>query len=137
MKQFKVKIKSLLVNNDQLLIVKRWYDDRIVKPYQWEFIDGDLNFGETPEDAAERLVREQTQIEVSDAKLLYTWSYTVGDVCYVGICFGFNCVNREVFLSEELIEYYWADRRELNDSEHPMNEKVILDVLANSGGFIE
>ena len=31
----------------------------------------------------------------------------------------------------------WAERRELNDSEHPMNEKVILDVLAHSGGFIE
>ena len=132
MKQFKIKIKAIVTSNDRFLVVKRWYDDRIVKPYQWEFLDGDMNFEEAPIDAAERIVREQTQLEVADGKLLYTWSYVVGETCYVGICYGFECINREVFLSEDLIEYYWAEKCELNDSEHPMNERVLLDFL-NSG----
>ena len=78
-------------------------------------------------------MREQTQLEVSDGKLLYTWSYVVGDVCYVGICYGFESLRREVFLSEDLLEYYWAEKNELNDYGHPMNEKVIGDFLDYAG----
>ncbi len=130
MKQFKIKIKAVIKNNESYLVVKRWYDDRIMTPYQWEFLDGELEFGENPETAAERIVREQTQLEVSDGKPLYTWSYVMGDVCYIGICIGFTSANREVFMSEELLDYYWANSFELNDSEHPMNESVLKDVLA-------
>ena len=129
MKQFKIKIKAVVTNNDHYLIVKKWYDDRISRPYQWEFLDGELDFGEKPEDAAERIVREQTQLEVSNGKLLYTWTYVVGDVCYVGICVGFECRDQDVFLSEDLIEYYWAEKAELNDSDHPMDSNVILDIV--------
>lgn len=129
MKQFRIKIKAVVKNNDNYLIVKKWYDDRIMTPYQWEFLDGELEFGESPEAAAERIVREQTQLEVSDGKLLYTWTYVVGDICNIGICIGFESNNRVVFISEDLLEYYWSSKDELNDSDHPMNERVVEDVL--------
>jgi len=129
MKQFKIKIKAVVKNNNNYLIVKKWYNDRIATPYQWEFLDDELGFGEAPEAAAERIVREQTQLEVSEGKLLYTWSYVVGEVCYVGICIGFDSQNPVVIMSEECLDYYWATVDELNDHEHPMNDNVLKDVL--------
>ena len=33
------------------LTVEKWYDDNIVEPYQWEFIDGEAEFGESPDKA--------------------------------------------------------------------------------------
>lgn len=129
MDKFGIKIKAVVKNNDKYLVVKRWYDDRIASPYQWEFLDGELSFGESPEAAAERIVREQTQLEVSEGSTLYTWSYVMGDTCFVGICIGFNSTHSDIFISEELQDYAWVSKEELNSPEHPMNARVVQDVL--------
>ena len=49
MKKYGIKIKSIVKCNDKFLIVERWYDDRIEEPYQWEFLDGEAEFGESPD----------------------------------------------------------------------------------------
>lgn len=129
MDKFKIKIKAIVKCEDKVLLVKKWYDDRISEPYQWECLDGDMMFGESPDIAAERIVRDQTQLEVSHGKLIYTWSYTVGDICYVGICYSFESVHKDVFLSEELLDYRWATKEELSD--YPMNDRVRNDMFGH------
>ncbi len=127
MDKFKIKIKAVVQHENRFLIVKKWYDDRIAEPYQWEFLDGDMIFGEQPERAAERIVREQTQLEVGAGRFLYPWSYVVGDVCYVGICYLFETAQTEVFLSEELLEACWELPEKLN--EYTMNKNVLCDIM--------
>lgn len=128
MGQFKIKLKAIVKRDDKFLLVKRWYDDRILEPYQWEFLDGEMNFGERLDEAAQRIVQEQTQLVVTNGIPYYTWSYIVGDTCYVGICYLFETMANEVFISEDLVDYAWVEKHLLN--EYNMDEKVRKDVLA-------
>lgn len=128
MGQFKIKLKAIVKSDNKFLLVKRWYDDRIPEPYQWEFLDGEMSFGERLDEAAERIVREQTQLEVNNGIPYYTWSYTVGDICYVGICYLFETMEKEVFISEDLVDYAWVEKARLD--EYNMDEKVRRDVQA-------
>ena len=64
MSKFRVLVKGIVQYQDSYLAVERWYDDRIFDPYQWEFIDGEMEFGETPEKAVERIVAEKTGVAV-------------------------------------------------------------------------
>lgn len=128
MGQFKIKLKAIVKHDGKFLLVKRWYDDRILEPYQWEFLDGEMNFGERLDEAAQRIVLEQTQLVVTNGTPYYTWSYVVGDTCYVGICYLFETMAKEVFISEELVDYAWVEKHRLN--EYHMDEKVRKDVLA-------
>lgn len=72
MSKFRVLVKGIVQYQDSYLAVERWYDDRIFDPYQWEFIDGEMEFGETPEKAVERIVAEKTGVAVQVNKPLYT-----------------------------------------------------------------
>ena len=49
MGKFRILVKGIVQYKNKFLAVERWYDDRIFEPYQWEFIDGVMVFGETPE----------------------------------------------------------------------------------------
>ena len=49
MSKFRVLVKGIVQYQDSYFEVERLYDDRIFDPYQWEFIDGEMEFGETPE----------------------------------------------------------------------------------------
>ena len=128
MGQFKIKLKAIVKRENKFLLVKKWYDDRILEPYQWEFLDGTMSFGDRLDEAAERIVREQTQLEVNNGTPYYTWSYIVGDICYVGICYLFETMETEVFISEDLVDYAWVEKDHLK--EYNMDENVRRDVLA-------
>ena len=45
MSKFRVLVKGIVQYQDSYLAVERWYDDRIFDPYQWEFIDGEMQTG--------------------------------------------------------------------------------------------
>ena len=64
MGKFRILIKGIVRHNGRYLAVERWYDDRIFEPYQWEFVDGEMEFGETPDKAVERLVAEKVGLSV-------------------------------------------------------------------------
>ena len=110
MGQFKIKLKAIVKKDNKFLLVKKWYDDRILEPYQWEFVE------------------EQTQLTVTNGTPYYTWSYIVGDTCYVGICYLFETMENEVFISEDLVDYAWVEKDHLDD--YNMDEKVRRDVQA-------
>ena len=43
MGKFRILIKGIVRHNGRYLAVERWYDDRIFEPYQWEFVDGEMD----------------------------------------------------------------------------------------------
>ena len=53
MDKFRILVKGIVQCNGKYLVVEKWYDDRIFEPYQWEFLDGVLEFSETPEKAVQ------------------------------------------------------------------------------------
>ncbi len=111
-----IKIKGIIRKDDRYLLVKRWYDDRIPEPFMWEFIDGMLNFGESPEEGALRLIAENLGVQGRVLRPAYTWSVLVGETHILGIAFICDVGDHDSFnLPEELGEYAWVKREEFED----------------------
>ena len=123
-----VRVKGIVKRDDQYLLLKRWYDDRIPVPYMCEFIDGNLTFGEDPEDGMRRLIAENLSVEGSVVRPLYTWSLMVGDTYILGIAYECCVEESDAFtLPEELGDFAWVSREELED--YLDNVNVLADVL--------
>lgn len=125
MEKYRIIVKGIVRYEDKYLVVNRWYDDRIAEPYQWEFIDGTIEFGEAPERALLRHITEQTGLSVTIDRLLYTWSFLTGDVFNVGISYLCIATMDTVLLSEELTGHRWLHRDEFEDF---INPKILEDI---------
>lgn len=123
MEKYKIIVKGIVQCNDKYLLVEKWYDDRIMNPYRWEFVDGKLEFGEQPEKGVVRVITEKTGLSVQIDRILYTWSFMVGDVCNIGISFLCLSTSTEVILSEDLNDCIWVSK---DDFETYIDNKLIL-----------
>ena len=126
MEKYKIMVKGIVEYEDKFLLVEKWYDDRIVDPYQWEFIDGKLEFGEDPEKGVLRLIFESTGLSVFVNRILYTWSFMVGDVCNIGISFLCLSTRDDVVLCEDLNNFKWVTREEIGN--YISNKAVMADI---------
>ena len=121
-----VRIKGIVRCEDKYLLVQRWYDDRIDEPYQWQFIDGDLEYGEEPDRAVLRLIKEQTGLDAIIQRILYTWSYMIGDVHHIGISYECLALENEILLSEDLHDYCYVAGDDLKD--YITNQSLLEDI---------
>ncbi len=126
MEKYQIVIKGIVRFEERYLIVQRWYDDRIEDPYQWEFIDGRIDFGEAPDRAVVRLIREQTGLETLIDRIAYTWSYMVGDVHHIGISYECMALSDDVVLSEELHDHRFITKEEFEN--YITNRKMLDDI---------
>ncbi len=127
MERYRILVKGIVQYEDKYLIVRRWYDDRVLEPFQWGFIDGVIEFTEAPEKAILRNVAEQTGLSVVIDRILYTWSFMTGEVFNIGISFLCRATMTEVLLSEDLVENKWVRKEEL---ESFIDRKIIDDLEA-------
>jgi len=125
MDKYRILVKGILKSGDKYLVVKKWYDDRILDPYQWEFVTGALDFMEAPDKAVIRQIFEQTEIAAMIDRILYTWSFMTGDVFNIGISYLCIASNDEVLLSEELDDYSWIKREQFVEY---IDKKVLEDI---------
>ncbi|HKL99450.1 MAG TPA: NUDIX domain-containing protein [Mobilitalea sp.] len=130
MNKYNIMVKGIVKYDDRYLVVRRWYDDRVAEPYQWEFVDGNIEFGEAPDRAVLRNIAEQTGVSVTIDRILYTWSFMTGDVFNVGISYLCIATLDNVFLSEDLIDYRWIKRDEFDSY---INRNVLVDIERSEG----
>lgn len=126
MAKHRIVIKCIVNYGSEYLLLQKWYDDRIDEPYQWEFPDGEVEFGESPERAAERIVAETTGLTAEAGKPLYTWQYTLGEVSNIGICYLLYAHNADVVISEEYTESVWVDR--FGFDKYITNQLILKDI---------
>ncbi len=126
MAKHRIVVKCVVNYGSDYLLLQKWYDDRIDDPYQWEFPEGEVEFGEEPERAAERIVAENTGLTAEAAKPLYTWQYTLGDESNIGICYLLHAHDTNTVISEEYTEVAWIDRFEFAD--YIQNPKLLADI---------
>jgi 8-oxo-dGTP pyrophosphatase MutT (NUDIX family) len=116
MEKYRVLVKGVVQYENKYLVVSKWYDDCVSdEPYQWAFIDGAIEFGEAPDKAVLRLVYEQTGLSATLDKILYTWSFMMGDEFNIGISYLCRVTFDEVVLSEELADSKWIYKEEISD----------------------
>lgn len=126
MGQYEIQVKGIVRSEGKYLILKKWYDDRVIDPYRWQFVDGISEFAEDPAKAVVRLIKEQTGIDAVMDNPLYTWTCMIGDKQIIGICYGCFALQSEVILSEEFQEFEWIKKEEFAD--YIDNEKVLHDL---------
>jgi nucleoside triphosphatase len=129
MDKYRILVKGIVQYENKYLLTEKWYDDRIMDPYQWEFLDGELEFGESPEKGVLRIVYENTGVNAHINRILYTWSFMLGDVCNIGICFHLLSTSEEVVLSEELHDFQWVSKE---DIETYVKNKAVLEDVAKA-----
>ena len=130
MKRFGIKIKGIVKCADRFLLLQKWYDDRITDPYQWEFVDGELEYGTSPEAYVKQLISDATGLEAYIDRIPYTWSYALGDTQIIGIAFLCHVDTDMVILSEAVSDYKWALAEELPEY---IDNRGILNDLEKTG----
>lgn len=115
MNKLAIKIKGIVEYHGKYLLVQKWYDDNIVNPYKWEFVDSMLIPGERPEEAAIHNIHVHTGLAAKVEKIPYTWTYTIGDTEYVGIAFVCKAKEDIVILSDEYSNSVWVEGDELKN----------------------
>ena len=123
-----IRVKGIIKQEDKYLVLKRWMDDRIVDPFVWEFVDCELEKGETPDQAVLRGVHEAVGVDAEIVRPLYTWSQMIGDIQCVGMAYlcRFAMDEGSLMLSEEYSGFEWITEEEL-----PIyidNPKVLNDI---------
>lgn len=113
MENLYLRVKGIIKKDGKYLLIKRWVDDRIPDPFVWEFLDAEVGFGESPDDAMLRAIRELLSIEGSIERVIYTWSNIIGDSQCVGIAYLCDITSADegsILLSEEYGEWEWVER---------------------------
>lgn len=128
MEKYKILVKGIIQHEDKYLVVRRWFDDRLLEPFQWGFIDGVIDFGEAPDKAVLRCIHEQTGLSATIEKMLYTWTFTTGDIFNIGISYLCRVTLDDIILSEELTDANWITRDEM---ENYIDRKIMNDIEAS------
>lgn len=110
-----IRVKGIIKQEDKFLVLKRWVDDRIVEPFVWEFVDCELEKGESPEQAVLRGIHEAVGVDGEIVRPLYTWSQMIGDIQCVGITYQCRLSLDEgsLMLSEDYSGFEWITEEEL------------------------
>lgn len=111
-----VRVKGIVKKDGKYLVLKRWMDDRIPDPFVWEFIDGELVKGESPDEAMLRLVNEALGVEADIDRIVYTWSNMLGDTQCIGIAYLLNVEadDSRFTLAEEFGDWEWIEREQFD-----------------------
>lgn len=129
MAEIYVRVRGIVKKDDKYLLIKHWVDDRIPDPYLWEFVEGEVSFGEAPKDAVLRWMDELLGVSGSIEKVLYTWSKVTGDSQCIGIAFlcSMDGDDSAITLAEEYGEWKWVTREEFE--EFISNQYVLDDLI--------
>ena len=129
MAEIYVRVRGIVKKDDKYLLIKHWVDDRIPDPYLWEFVEGEVNFGEAPKDAVLRWIDELLGVNGSIERVLYTWSKVTGDSQCIGIAFLCSLEGDEssITLAEDYGELKWVTREEFE--EFISNQYVLDDLI--------
>lgn len=106
----KIIVKCIIYNKrlNRLLLVQRAADDD-TGPGSWENAGGNIEAGETPEDAVRREIREETGLtDISIRRIAYV-SILEGEPPYLLIVYLCGTDAEKVELSFEHNAYVWAD----------------------------
>lgn len=106
-------VKTVILNRKlgKILLVQRSDSDE-TGPGEWEQVGGNMEKGETPEEAIQREVFEETGIaNIKVVSQLYD-TYINNENPYLILVFLCETETEEILLSEEHQNFIWADKQE-------------------------
>lgn len=112
-KEKKKNACAIIVNNDnKILLLKRADGKDIWMPGKWALIGGGVEKDETPQQAVEREIREETGLEIKKFIKTFTMNRNEGSVEHFFAC-QYDGDPTDVELNEENTNYGWFDIGEM------------------------
>ena len=109
MVDFRIAVKSFILNNNKLLILKREPKD-VQKPEIWEIPGGRLDLGEDPREGLKRETKEETGIDSEPSQILNIRHFTRSDgqtiTMLIFLC---KALHNNIKLSKEHTDFDWID----------------------------
>ncbi len=141
-KQTPVVLAVIRNTKNQVLIAKRKDEDTIGAHDMWELVGGKIEFGETPEQALIREVKEETGLDVKITRLIpivksQVWEKKNGDKTQV-ILISYECLAEDASqlkqnLIDEVQEAKFINISELDDYNFlPLDKELILSLNLKS-----
>lgn len=127
--RFHITVKGIVVFQNKVLLMKRSRPSSDGLGY-WELPGGGLEYGETPNQALLRELKEETGLDSKIIKPIYTFTKIREQYQTVGI--GYLCIpiNNQVVISNEHTEYRFcteSEAKELLDKEIFEDIKSVLN----------
>ena len=123
--RFHITVKGIVIYNKKILLMKRVRPSSDGLGY-WELPGGGLEYGETPNQALIRELKEETGLTIDIVKPAYTFTKIRSDYQTVGI--GYLCLANDdhVILSHEHTDYRFVKSSELKEY---LNEEIYQDII--------
>ncbi|MDO8504026.1 MAG: NUDIX domain-containing protein [bacterium] len=113
---FGVATKAVIYNDEGKYLVLKKADKEDINPNTFDIPGGRMSFGEKPEEALVREVKEETGLTVKPLKVFEVWTFTKGDFQLVGINYLCELIQGEIKLSEEHDRALWMSYAQVMDS---------------------
>ena len=124
---------GIMILKDKKVLLGKRHDDPIKASSAlhgegtWTMPGGKLHYGEKPQDGAKREVKEETNIETGQLKLISMTNDMVSDAHFV--TFGFLCEDfrgeAKVMEPDEITEWRWFDLNNLPSPMYKSSQKII------------
>lgn len=123
--RFHITVKGIVVYNQKVLLMKRIRPSSDGLGY-WELPGGGLEYGETPNQALIRELKEETGLAIDVVKPAYTFTKIRTGYQTVGIGYLSIAKNDKVVLSNEHSDYLWC---EINNLKYYLCEEIYNDII--------
>lgn len=125
----KIGVTAFVEKNGKVLILKRSDKEKFLPEY-YELPGGKIEFGETPEDALKREIKEETNLEITVINPFSTFSYVSDNNKRhtIDIQFITKLASdiRNIKLSKEHVKYSWITAGEIKDYKISVKMKEAL-----------
>jgi len=112
-KELKKNAVAVIVNNDnKILLLKRADDSKIWMPNKWSLVGGEINKDETPQQAIEREIKEETKLEIKKFIKTFTIQRHTDSIEHIFAC-RYAGEETDVKLNDENTKYGWYDISEM------------------------
>ncbi len=126
--EFKIVVKGMVLSGKDLLIVKRSSKDKI-NPGRVTVPGGLIKFGEKPQEAIVREIKEETGLEVKVNRVTSVWTQIINEESVQIIGINYLCIplTENISLNEELESYQWINTEKYEDSDLP--PEIIKEIV--------
>lgn len=123
--RFHITVKGIVILNNQILLMRRIRPSSDGLGY-WELPGGGLEYGETPNQALIRELKEETGLDIIIIKPAYTFTKIREDYQTIGI--GYLCIpkNNHVQLSNEHDDYLFAS---IDKAKELLDNEIFNDII--------
>lgn len=123
--RFHITVKGIVVYHRRVLLLKRARPSTDGLGY-WELPGGGLEYGETPNQALIRELKEETGLQIYVVKPAYTFTKIRSDYQTVGIGYLSITHSDKIVLSDEHTDYLWC---EIEDLQNYLCEEIYNDII--------